>query len=238
LAVAFDPRDGYGLKGAIDAHLSIFGHQEAVQKIGCSEWREGLPITLTEEGQRQAIDIDAKQLCGMVNFVGGYIFSCDLRNATKEEVDSAAERRAELEVSAAKQNPAEVRLMECIGVNPWQIKPKDWVPPTEEECVALKQKLGMAADPSQITANPNKPPEDVAALIKEEDELNDKCRGGSGDAPSTTEACQQRDSLYEKIKAKKWCWGHDGQIDADRVWEPCQNSPGEPATGKEPVTQP
>lgn len=81
LAVAFDRREGYGLKGAMDAHLSIFGHEEAVEKVGCEEWREGLPVSLTDEGQKQAKEWEVEKSCGMVSFTEGYIFSCDLKNS-------------------------------------------------------------------------------------------------------------------------------------------------------------
>ncbi len=67
-----------------------------------------------------------------------------------------------------------------------------------------------------------KPPEDVAQLIAQEETLNDKCLGGSGDDKATLKACAERDVVLEKIKAKNWCWGHDGQVGADRTWEPCQ----------------
>ena len=97
-----------------------------------------------------------------------------------------------------------------------------WVDgPTEEECAVLEQKLGATADARTATALPGAPSEEVALLIAEEEKFNDKCRGGSGDDSETQKACDERDLLYEKIKAKNWCWGHDGQIGADRTWEPC-----------------
>lgn len=67
----------------------------------------------------------------------------------------------------------------------------------------------------------NSPPEDVAKLMAQEEALNDKCRGGSGDDEATLKACDERDLILGKIQAQKWCWGHDGQIGADRTWEPC-----------------
>lgn len=66
------------------------------------------------------------------------------------------------------------------------------------------------------------PPKEIAQLIAKEEVLNDKCRGGSGDDKGTQKACDERDIIFKKIKAKNWCWGHDGQIDADRVWERCK----------------
>jgi hypothetical protein len=65
-------------------------------------------------------------------------------------------------------------------------------------------------------------PAPVQKLIDQEDELNDRCRGGSGDDPNTLVVCDRRDQLYQQIKAKGWCWGHDLQIEVDKQWEPCQ----------------
>lgn len=81
LSVAFDKREGYGLKGAVDAHLSIFGHEDAIEKSGCQEWHEGLSVLLTDEGQKQATEWESEKLCGMVSFADGFIFSCDLKNS-------------------------------------------------------------------------------------------------------------------------------------------------------------
>lgn len=66
------------------------------------------------------------------------------------------------------------------------------------------------------------PPKDVTLLIAQAETLNDRCRGGSGDDPATEKACGERDVIFRKIKAKNWCWGHDGQVGADRTWERCR----------------
>jgi hypothetical protein len=221
LAVAFDRREGHGLKEAVDAHLSIFGHEDAIEKSGCQEWREGLSISLSDEGQKQADEWGAEKSCGMVSFSDGYIFSCDLRNSPGANGNKEIVEHAKQEISAAMQDPSKVRLMECVGVNTWEVKPAGWVPPTKEECALLQQKLGAAADARKATAAPENPSQELALLIAEEEKLNDKCRGGSGDDKATLEACDERDALYKKIEANNWCWGHDGQIGADRTWEPC-----------------
>ena len=72
-------------------------------------------------------------------------------------------------------------------------------------------------------ASSNSPPEDVARLMAQEEALNDKCRGGSGGNEATLEACNERDVILGRIQANNWCWGHDGQIAADRTWEPCHH---------------
>jgi hypothetical protein len=160
LAIAFDPREGYGLKGAVDAHLSIFGHDDAIQKSGCEEWREDLPVSLTDEGQHRAIEFQSEKLCSMVTFTDGYVFSCDLRNSSGADSNNEVLNHAKQEVANAMQDPSKVRLMECIGVNPWEVKPAGWTPPTKEECTALEQKLGVAADGRTATAPPATPSEE------------------------------------------------------------------------------
>ena len=57
--------------------------------------------------------------------------------------------------------------------------------------------------------------------MAQEEALNDKCRDGSGGDEATLEACNERDVILGKIQARNWCWGHEGQIGADRTWEPC-----------------
>jgi hypothetical protein len=78
--VSLDRREGHGIKEALDAHLSMFGHDEAVQKSGCQEWREGIPVSLDDEARKQATEFQSQHMCGMVDFDGGMIFSCDLKN--------------------------------------------------------------------------------------------------------------------------------------------------------------
>ena len=173
LAVVFDRREGYGLKGAVDAHLSVFGHDEAIAKSGCQEWREGLPISLTDDGKKQASRWDARNMCGMVDFAEGMIFSCDLRNAPGVQAS-----------------------------------------PSRPQVVAAPKKEAVAMELV--------PPTEVALLIGKEESLNDKCRGGSGDDPATARACDEREAILAEIKAKNWCWGNDGQVGADRVWERCK----------------
>lgn len=77
--------------------------------------------------------------------------------------------------------------------------------------------------PCPTPISSNSPPQDVAQLMAQEEMLNDKCRGGSGDNKATPKACDERDVILKKIKAANWCWGHDGQIGADRAWERCQS---------------
>lgn len=45
--------------------------------------------------------------------------------------------------------------------------------------------------------------------------LHGRCRGGSGDLPSTWDACRERDSLIKSAQAQGWCVGSGG------VWQTC-----------------
>jgi hypothetical protein len=81
----------------------------------------------------------------------------------------------------------------------------------------------LSAAPAAVLAAQAKVPANIAALIKTEDKLNDKCRGGSGDDPATMKACDQREKYVKKLEKLGWCWGHAGQIDADRTWEKCKH---------------
>lgn len=80
----------------------------------------------------------------------------------------------------------------------------------------------MANMPCSAPVASDLPPKEVAQLIAQEEALNDKCRGGPGDDKATQKACDERDAIFKKIKAKNWCWGNDGQTGADRVWERCK----------------
>jgi hypothetical protein len=68
------------------------------------------------------------------------------------------------------------------------------------------------------------PPADVQQLIEKSETLNDKCRGGSGNNPSTMKACDQRDKLLENIEKKGWCYGSYNRDDAryNYRWLPCK----------------
>lgn len=108
-SVLFDPREGHGLQVAVDAHLSAFGHDNAVAESGCQEWRDGIPVSLTDEGRQSAVKFESQQRCGMVDFDGGLIFSCDLRNAnSSEENGKAAETVAGISPTATRTSSPEM----------------------------------------------------------------------------------------------------------------------------------
>ena len=72
----------------------------------------------------------------------------------------------------------------------------------------------------------HKPPANVRALLKTESQLDDKCRGGSGDSPATQKACAQRDQAVVKLRRLGWCYGNGdaNQIEADKVWQKCRKA--------------
>lgn len=54
--------------------------------------------------------------------------------------------KASKQIETAMQDPRKVRLMECLAVDTWEVKPNGWTPPTDDECNQLKQVLGSEAD--------------------------------------------------------------------------------------------
>jgi hypothetical protein len=64
---------------------------------------------------------------------------------------------------------------------------------------------------------------EVKSLIAQEEKLNDKCRDTWKDATEGKKACDSRDTVVSKLTALGWCYGHNGQIEADRKWETCQS---------------
>ena len=61
----------------------------------------------------------------------------------------------------------------------------------------------------------------IQALLDKESVLNGKCRGGSGDDPGTAAYCDQRDAVFNELKAKGWCYGEEGQAQYQKAWHPC-----------------
>jgi hypothetical protein len=94
-ALAYDRREGHGMQDAIDAHLSLFSHDDVIKELGCQEWKEGLPISLTDDAQTRATDLQGQKKCGMVSFTEGYILSCELRNSLNQKGKAGIKQAAE-----------------------------------------------------------------------------------------------------------------------------------------------
>jgi hypothetical protein len=59
-----------------------------------------------------------------------------------------------------------------------------------------------------------------SALIDEWSALNEKCRGGSGNDPATSEACDKRDAVGAKIRAAGWVYNFPGYPTCASDWHP------------------
>lgn len=67
----------------------------------------------------------------------------------------------------------------------------------------------------------NSIPANVKALLRAEAELNDLCRGGSGDDPKTMQACDDRNAVEVRLYAAGWCYGKHGQAGYQMKWHKC-----------------
>jgi hypothetical protein len=69
---------------------------------------------------------------------------------------------------------------------------------------------------------PSPIPQEVADLLKKEQDFNNKCRDGIGSDPDKMEFCIQRDAVFDELTSKGWCWGKEGQAEYQMEWHPCQ----------------
>jgi hypothetical protein len=58
-------------------------------------------------------------------------------------------------------------------------------------------------------------------LIAIERQLNEMCRGWSGDDPHTGEACEVREKTARLLNKMGWCYGKEGQSGAEMDWHRC-----------------
>ena len=70
-------------------------------------------------------------------------------------------------------------------------------------------------------------PSDVRPLVEAWYELNESCRGGIGNDPSTLKSCDAREIAYSGIKKRGWCLGEDATSGADMEWKECISRSGE-----------
>jgi len=66
---------------------------------------------------------------------------------------------------------------------------------------------------SQSATNPT-----TTELIRKWNEINSKCRGGSGDAPDTWKACDERNKLTNEITRLGYTYGCDGDAGYQSYW--------------------
>lgn len=48
IGIIFDKRAGYGLDGANEAALTVFGRAEKIKEIGCQEWKAGIRVYIND----------------------------------------------------------------------------------------------------------------------------------------------------------------------------------------------
>lgn len=64
------------------------------------------------------------------------------------------------------------------------------------------------------------PKQSVSQLIEQWEELNENCRGGSGDDPDTMKACDQRTGVSDRLEAMGYCY--NGETTASSEWNRCK----------------
>ncbi|MER9273873.1 hypothetical protein [Mesorhizobium sp. M0643] len=79
----------------------------------------------------------------------------------------------------------------------------------------------LSCGPGATAARAGEKPANVKALLKAYGELNDLCRGGSGDEASTNQACEDREAVGERLAAANWCYGKSGQAGYQMKWHRC-----------------
>jgi hypothetical protein len=55
------------------------------------------------------------------------------------------------------------------------------------------------------------------------DVLAERCQFGDP-GERTWRACELHDAFYKTLNGDGWCYGHNGQRQADKEWEPCRES--------------
>lgn len=67
----------------------------------------------------------------------------------------------------------------------------------------------------------NSPPvvSSLPAIVQKAIKLDDECRGGQHDVDDAT--CLARDRSFDHAKEAGWCYGSDGDTEAERVWRAC-----------------
>jgi uncharacterized protein len=94
----------------------------------------------------------------------------------------------------------------------------------DEACLALAylDRLRTLSQGGQPATQP--PATTDADLLKQVDELNSKCRGGSGDNPATMAACDQREVAVSTLKERGWCWGPANVAEYQKSWQRCSGT--------------
>lgn len=94
----------------------------------------------------------------------------------------------------------------------------------QEDTLATQIQKQEAPSAAPVDESNSMPPS-TKALAAQWLQLNETCRGGSGDDPATQQACDKRENVYAQIHAANWCWGHKDDDGASRTWVKC--APGD-----------
>lgn len=113
-SIALDKRQGYGIEGAFEAKTTIWSHEEAIKKVGCEEWKEGIPITISDEEKMRAAKVQNGGKCTMLLFNDSFIIlSCDLKNELEaNNPNVAVEQLQDVNDNKIKLNSAQAKF-EC-----------------------------------------------------------------------------------------------------------------------------
>lgn len=77
--------------------------------------------------------------------------------------------------------------------------------------------LGIAMMTAALPANA----QPVSDLLAIEHDLNDMCRGWSGDDPHTQRVCDLRDRVVQALQRAGYCYGMEGQAGYQMQWHRC-----------------
>jgi hypothetical protein len=85
---------------------------------------------------------------------------------------------------------------------------------------------GVQASDRNVVSGGGNPslPDNFQALNSRWQELNSRCRGGSGDDPRTHEACQRRNAVEQQIKNLGYTYGCPGDAGYEAYWRSGCNS--------------
>jgi tRNA_anti-like len=134
----------------------------------------------------------------------------------RPSLKSAVEKQLQEQSSTPTKLAQALRMMYVLGA---QLPPDSpCFTGTGDACKAslaaiFEDKAKMQALTDQIRrtfpagASSNSPPEDVAQLMAQEDALDDKCRGGSGDDEATLKACDEAGFDFQKDSVEKLVLG-------------------------------
>jgi len=142
--------------------------------------------------------------------IGMYDGGCDL--SEKKVIGNRIEYRASCEFEHEKHSgPAIITFIDKDNI---YLKTPSFDPESKG--------IGLVRCDAPSQSLKEEPTSDVQKLIRQQEDLNSQCRGGSGDSPKTLAACESRDKLLEQIHQRGWCWGKEGQAGYERSWVKCK----------------